>query len=144
MRPSIFLTVLTATFLVLSACASEPEPADPASEPEAVTADTAADPLSGTWTGDWGPTADHRNAVTVELSLEGDTLSGTVNPDAEAIALSAASFDSETNMVTMEAQAQNFRGETVQYTIDGQLDGNTISGSWIHDDVEGDFSITMQ
>ncbi len=144
MRSTVLLTLLTATFLVLSACASEPEPAEPVSEPDAVVADTGADPLSGTWTGDWGPTADHRNAVTVELSLEGDTLSGTVNPDAEDIALSVASFDSATNMVTMEAEAQNFRGETVQYTIEGRLDGNTIAGTWIHDGLEGDFSITMQ
>ena len=38
------------------------------------------DPLSGTWTGDWGPSPGDRNEVTVELKLDGGTLTGVVNP----------------------------------------------------------------
>jgi hypothetical protein len=30
------------------------------------------DPLSGTWVGDWGPSASDRNQVTVELTRKGD------------------------------------------------------------------------
>ena len=40
----------------------------------------ADDPLSGTWTGDWGPSERDRNQATVELKWDGKALTGTVNP----------------------------------------------------------------
>ena len=46
-----------------------------------------ADPLSGTWTGDWGPSASDRNPVTVELKWDGTVLTGTVNPGPNAVVL---------------------------------------------------------
>ena len=139
-----------AACIVLTACASEPasetmEPeaaAEPAAAPAADAAAAPGDP-SGTWSGDWGPTPDHRNPVTVELAWDGESLTGTVNPGPDAIELANAAFDPETGEVTMEADAQNFRGETVHYTIQGRIDGNTMSGSWTHDDMEGDFAISM-
>ena len=128
--------------LLVSACASEPEPA-PAAEPEMAAEPVAsADPLSGTWTGDWGPSATDRNAVTVELEWDGSTLSGTVNPGPDGVPLSVASFDPATNQVRMEADVESARGP-FHYMIDGTLEGSTISGSWGHDDVSGDFAITM-
>jgi len=140
------LTILAV--LLLASCASEPapEPTTPA-EPEmaaAPAADTGTDPLTGTWAGNWGPSAEHRNEVTLELAWDGTSLSGMVNPGANAIALDSASYDPETGAVTMTASAENFRGETVNYTIEGTLDGSTMTGSWVHDNQEGDFSITMQ
>ena len=101
-----------------------------------------SDPLSGTWTGDWGPTPTHRNPVTMELRWSGSMLTGAVNPEAENIILTSASFDSATGMVTMEAEAPH-RGETYHYTIEGRLEGNTMTGTWSHDhDLEGDFRVT--
>jgi hypothetical protein len=128
--------------LILSACASEPTPA-PATEPApAAPVDAAADPLSGTWTGDWGPNANDRNPVTLELKWDGTTLSGTVNPGPDAIPLSKAAYAADTKMVTMEADAKARGGATVHYTIEGKVEGNTMSGSWSHDDKKGDFKIT--
>ena len=125
--------------LWVSACAPEP---DTAPAPTAGTAQPAGeDMLSGTWTGDWGPSANDRNAVTLELTWNGTTLTGVVNPGENAVALSAASYDPATNTVMMEADAQNFRGEPIHYMITGTLEGNTITGSWGHDDVSGDFTI---
>ena len=143
MKSTVFLALAV---LLVASCASEPA-AEPTTEPEiadATPADTAADPLTGIWTGDWGPTAEHRNEVTLELAWDGTNLSGAVNPGPNAIELESASYDPETGMLNMAASAQNFRGETVNYTIEGTRDGSTISGSWVHDDQEGDFSITMQ
>lgn len=141
MKSTVFLT---AAVLLLSACASEPMPeSGPAAD--AAVADTAGtDTLSGTWTGDWGPTPTHRNPVTVELAWDGSSLTGTVNPGENAIALSTASYDPATEAITMEAEAQNFRGEAVHYMIEGRVDGSTMTGSWSHDGQQGDFSITMQ
>ena len=48
---------------------------------------SGSDPLSGTWVGDWGPSAADRNQVTVELKWDGTALSGTVNPGPNAVPL---------------------------------------------------------
>lgn len=104
----------------------------------------AQDPLSGTWSGDWGPSERDRNPVTVELTWDGEALSGQVNPGDNAVELMNCSFDAATGAVHMEAEATNRRGNQVHYVIEGKVDGNTMTGSWNHDDRNGDFSITKQ
>ena len=143
MRLKPYSVCLMMTLLLVSACAAEPEPA-PVPEPEPAAAEpvTGNDPLSGTWTGDWGPSATDRNPVVVELAWDGATLSGRVNPGPDAIELSIAAFDPATNTVRLEADAEGFRGP-VHYMIEGVLDANMLSGSWGHDDVSGDFMIMM-
>jgi hypothetical protein len=101
-------------------------------------------PLSGTWTGDWGPSAADRNQVTVELKWDGKALSGLVNPGANAVELKKCSFDAKSGMVHMEADAKSRRGADVHYMIDGKLDGNVLSGTWNHDARKGDFKITKK
>jgi hypothetical protein len=137
---ALFLSVFAVIALLGACVATEPEPAP---EPVETATASSADPLSGTWTGTWGPSAEHRNDVTLELAWDGTSLTGTVNPGPNAIEISNTSFDPATGAVTMEADAQNFRGETVHYMIAGQIDGETMTGSWIHDGGEGDFSISM-
>src|SRR5215510_9175406 len=94
----------------------------------------AADPISGTWTGDWGPSPSDRNQVTVELKLEGRNLTGTVNPGPNAIPLQKSTFDPATGAVHMEADAKNPRGgAAIHYVIDGKVASGTMTGSWNHD-----------
>jgi hypothetical protein len=100
-----------------------------------------ADPLSGNWTGDWGPSATDRNAVTVELKWDGKTLTGTVNPGPNAVSLKNCTFDSKTGTVHMEADAKSRRGTDIHYTIDGKVEKDTMTGSWNHDNRKGDFTI---
>lgn len=138
----LFLALIVVFALTVS-CA----PAEEAVESEAgedVMADESAtdNPLGGTWSGDWGPSPEHRNAVTLDLDWNGTALTGTVNPGPNEIALTNTSFDPATGRVTMEASATNFRGEAVHYMIDGQLDGDSMTGSWTHAGGEGTFSIT--
>jgi hypothetical protein len=102
-----------------------------------------ADPLSGTWTGDWGPTATHRNPVTVQLKWDGKVLSGVVNPGPGAITLQKTSFDAKTGAVHLEADAMA-QGSKVHYVIDGKLEKNTMTGSWNHDNRKGDFKIVKK
>ena len=104
----------------------------------------AADPLSGTWAGDWGPSAADRNGVTVDLKWDGKALTGTVNPGQNAIELKKCTFDSATGAVHMEADAKNRRGVEVHYMIDGKVEGKTMTGSWNHDNRKGDFKITRK
>jgi hypothetical protein len=102
----------------------------------------AQDPLSGRWTGDWGPSPTHRNDVTVELKWDGKALTGTVNPGPNAVTLQKTTFDPKSGAVHMEADAKGMRGEPVHYIIDGKVTDNTMSGSWNHGTTKGDFKIT--
>ncbi|PYU93296.1 MAG: hypothetical protein DMG08_10555 [Acidobacteria bacterium] len=103
-----------------------------------------ADPLSGTWTGDWGPSAADRNPVTVELKWDGKTLTGTVNPGPNAVALQKCTFDRKTGALHMECDAKGRRGNDIHYVIDGKVDKDTMTGSWNHDNRKGDFKITKK
>ena len=104
----------------------------------------AADPLSGTWTGDWGPSAADRNPVTVELKWDGKALTGQVNPGANVVELQKCTFDAKTSAVHMEADAKGRRGNEIHYVIDGKVEKDTITGSWNHDNRKGDFKITKK
>ena len=140
---SKYLLLFVAGILVLTASCAPAEESAPEAAPEVMAGEASSDdPLTGTWSGDWGPSAEHRNPVTLDLAWDGSSLTGTVNPGPNAITLSSASFDEASGAVTMTASAVNFRGEEVNYTIEGQLEGNTMTGSWNHEGGEGDFSIT--
>jgi hypothetical protein len=138
MRRILLLACLAMPLLVVAACSSSPAPG--AAESAAAAPD-AADPVTGTWSGDWGPTAEHRNNVTLELSWNGTTLNGTVNSGPSAIQLGSASFDSGTGAITMEAEAKGHDGNIVHYRIEGKVEGNTMMGSWAHEKGRGDFKI---
>jgi hypothetical protein len=104
----------------------------------------APDPLSGTWTGDWGPNEYDRNQVTVELKWDGQNLTGTVNPGPNAVELKKTTFDPKTGAIHMEADAASRRGGQVHYIIDGKVEGNNMTGSWSHDNRKGDFKIAKK
>ena len=106
-------------------------------------AQSSMDP-TGTWTGDWGPSAADRNPVTVQLNWDGTALTGTVNPGPNAVELKNCTFDAETGAVHMEADATDRRGNAIHYMIDGTLENNAMTGSWNHDDRKGDFKISKK
>jgi hypothetical protein len=108
-------------------------------------AETAkGDPLTGTWVGDWGPSATDRNKVTVELKWDGTALTGTVNPGPNAVPLEKASYDPKAGTVHFEAHAKGRRGDERHYKIDGKLEKDTLSGTWNHESRNGDFKITKK
>src|SRR3989442_13024149 len=107
-----------------------------------VSALAQSDPLSGNWTGDWGPSPNDRNPVTLQLKWDGKALTGTVNPGPNAVTLQKSTFDSKSGAVHMEADAKAPGGRTVHYLIDGKVDRNTMTGSWNHDNRNGDFKMT--
>jgi hypothetical protein len=102
----------------------------------------SSDAVSGTWKGDWGPSASDRNQVTVDLKYDGKALTGTVNPGPNAVALKKATYDAKTNAVHFEADAKGRSGAEIHYVVEGKVDGKTMTGSWSHDQRKGDFKIT--
>jgi hypothetical protein len=140
MKRSLVYLFAASTLFLLTACSPAAEPEPPAAPPPA--ADAPADPLTGTWTGDWGPSASDRNPVTLELRWDGTSLTGTVNPGPEAVQIINASFNRDTGAITMEADAQGRGGATYHYTIEGTVEGAMMSGAWGHDTVKGDFRLT--
>jgi hypothetical protein len=101
-----------------------------------------SDPLTGTWTGDWGPSPGDRNPVTVQLKWDGKALTGTVNPGSNAVTLQKSTFDAKTGMVHMEADVPGRGRSPIHYVIDGKINNGTMAGTWNHDNRKGDFKIT--
>ena len=100
-----------------------------------------SDPLSGDWSGDWGPSPNDRNPVTLQLKWDGKALTGTVNPGPNAVTLQKSTFDAKTGAVHMEADVR--RGSSaIHYVIDGKVNNSTMTGSWNHDNRKGDFKIS--
>lgn len=106
----------------------------------------AADALTGTWSGDWGPSPADRNSVNVDMKLNGTTITGTVHsvnfqrPDVE---LKNSTYDPKAGTVHMEADAPG-RGGDVHFVIEGKISGGTMSGSWNHGATKGDFKLTKK
>jgi hypothetical protein len=106
----------------------------------------AQDPLSGTWTGDWGPSPSDRNDVTLALKWDGKALTGNITGGTNvsgAIPIQKATFDPKTGAVHMETDVKS-RGAMVHYVIDGKLEKGTMAGSWNHDNRKGDFKLTKK
>jgi hypothetical protein len=109
----------------------------------------AADPLSGTWTGDWGPNASDRNTVSVDLKFDGKAaVTGVVHsvnfkrPD---VTLQKGTFDPKTGAVHLEADSANaMGGPAVHFIIDGKVTNASMSGSWNHSGGKGDFKLTKK
>ncbi len=100
-----------------------------------------ADPLTGTWKGDWGPSPTDRNSVTLELKWNGKTLTGTVNPGPDAIPIEIASFDPKTMQIHLEA---TYARRDLRYVVDGTVGKGKMTGTWNHPRRKGDFQVTRE
>ncbi len=107
----------------------------------AASAQLTADPLTGTWKGNWGPSPTDRNAVIVELKWNGKTLTGSVNPGPDAIPIDKASFDAKSMKIHLEVTktSPNF-----VYIVDGVIEKDKMTGSWSRPNRKGDFQMTRE
>src|SRR5262245_11815936 len=108
-----------------------------------LTAHSVEDPLTGRWTGNWGPTPSHRHAVVLELKWDGKTLKGTINPGANAFKLQRVSFDPNTGSVHMEVDAGSM-GHRFHYVIEAKVEGGLMFGTWHHTKLQGDFRLSKK
>jgi hypothetical protein len=132
MRNAQYWLVTAVVFtLLLTGCAAKP----------AISAD---DPITGTWSGDYGPDAERRDPVKLELTLKDGKLDGTIHAGPRSLPIRTASFVLDTGAITMEFDAQGNNGQTVHYRAEGKVEGKQMSGSWTHDAQRGDFKVTRQ
>jgi hypothetical protein len=126
---------LTVALLLCFGCASQPGPSGDSS--------ASKDAPAGTWSGDYG-LGDRREPIRVELQWENGDLRGTVHAGPRSLPLTKASFKSDTGAIALEFDTEGNGGRMVHYVIDGNVSGDTMSGTWTHDDQKGDFKVTKQ
>jgi hypothetical protein len=90
-------------------------------------------PLTGTWSGDWGPDAEDRRHLTVVMSWDGDEISAIVNPGPDAVTVPAVQLDVTSWTVRIEAQRPGTQGGAI--AAEGRLEDlgsphRTITGTW--------------
>jgi hypothetical protein len=103
-------------------------------------------PLTGTWSGDWGPGAAQRTHITMVMTWDGKTISGTINPGPDAIPVAAIALDVTKWTIRFETDAKSASG-SVRIAAEGRLDDiasahRTISGTWQQGTTKGDFKLT--
>src|SRR5262245_36581957 len=104
----------------------------------------AADTISGTWTGEWGPNPYERSQVVAQLKYDGKVVTGTFNPGTNPVTISKGTFNEKTGVIHLEAEGRGRDGARNHYVIDGKLQKGSITGTWKYPKGNGDFKISMQ
>lgn len=104
-------------------------------------------PLSGTWSGDWGPSAAQRIHLTLVLSWDGKIIAGTINPGPEATQIGSVALDVTNWTVHIEADAKDAAGKAAHISADGKIEDlssahRKLSGTWMQGTTKGDFRVT--
>jgi uncharacterized damage-inducible protein DinB len=103
-------------------------------------AGAASDPVTGTWKGDMAPKgAPSRTAVTLELKLDGKTVSGTLVGLPVPGDIKAGSFDSTTGALRLEVAPKG--NSTIGLVLEGKVLDGAVSGRVTGDNQVGDFKI---
>jgi hypothetical protein len=95
-------------------------------------------PLTGTWSGDWSPTATQRTAITLVMNWDGKNVTGIINPGPDSIPISSVHVDYANWTVRIEANS---------IAAEGKLDDigsyhRTIKGVWQQGAAKGEFRLT--
>ena len=103
-------------------------------------------PLTGTWSGDWGPGANQRTHITMVMTWDGKTIGGTINPGPDAVPVDAIALDVTKWTLRFDADAKSASGP-VRISVEGQLNDiasahRTITGIWRQGTAKGDFKLT--
>jgi hypothetical protein len=106
-------------------------------------------PLKGSWLGTWDANKTHGNDVLVVLSWDGKTITGTINPGTDNMAIKNATLNPDGWVVHLEADAKDKGGTAVTYIIDGKIEGlsfpnRSIIGTWRSQQGKGAFKISRQ
>lgn len=106
-------------------------------------------PLSGTWSGDWGPSTTQRNHLTIVLNWDGKNVTGTINPGPNAVAIGGVFLDVTNWTVRVEADAKDAAGKVTHIAAEGRIEDlasyhRRLVGTWTQGDTKGDFRVTRE
>lgn len=106
-------------------------------------------PLSGTWSGDWGPGTTPRTHLTIVLNWDGKNVTGTINPGPAAVQIGGVFLDVTNWTVRIEADAKDAGGKTTHITADGTIEDlgsyhRRLVGTWTQGGAKGDFRVTRE
>src|SRR5262245_41643872 len=92
-------------------------------------------PLTGTWAGDWGPTATQRQHLTFVMNWDGKNVTGVINPGPDSIPIGSVFLDVTNWTVRIEADGKDEAGKPAHITAEGQLEDlssyhRKIIGTW--------------
>jgi hypothetical protein len=105
-------------------------------------------PLTGTWSGDWGPSPTQRTQVTIVMTWDGKEVKGLVNPGPDA-GTAVVNVDVSNWTLRFETDMKDQSGKQVHIAVDGKVGdiGNyhrTIAGTWRQGATNGDFKLTRE
>lgn len=100
-------------------------------------------PLTGTWTGEWGPSATERHQVTVVMNWDGKNVTGLFNPGPDSFPISSVAVDFANWTVRIEADSK----DKTHIKAEGKLEDigayhRFITGTWQQGNVKSDFKLT--
>jgi hypothetical protein len=104
-------------------------------------------PLTGTWSGDWGPAPTQRNALTLVLNWDGKNVTGVINPGPDSIPIASVYVDVTNWTIRIEADAKDQAGKPAHIAAEGRLEDlgsyhRKLSGAWSMGATKGDFKVT--
>jgi hypothetical protein len=106
-------------------------------------------PLKGSWIGTWGPSQNHSNDVIVIMNWDGKSITGTINPGTDEIAIKNATLNPDNWTVHLEGDAKDKSGKVITYIIDGKIENlpkhdRSVVGTWKTQTENGPFKISRQ
>lgn len=99
-------------------------------------------PLTGTWSGDWGPTLTDREHITLVMQWDGQRVTGLINPGPDSVPLDEVSLDANDWTVRLQATSQSGRISAEGRLEDLESAHRTLRGTWRVGATEGDFLLT--
>ncbi|HET9219625.1 MAG TPA: hypothetical protein VFR18_21755 [Terriglobia bacterium] len=105
-------------------------------------------PLSGTWTGDWGPARASRNHITLVMNWDGTNVVGVVNPGPNSVPIKVF-VDYSNWTVRIDGEVKDDAGKPVRFEADGKLEQmgsprRRLVGTWRQGELNGDFRVTRE
>ena len=103
-------------------------------------------PLTGTWSGDWGPSATSRTHITMVMAWDGKAVTGTINPGPDAVAVPAIQLDVANWTIRFETTAKTAAGTEI-IAVEGKIEElgsahRTVAGTWRQGSAKGTFKLT--
>jgi hypothetical protein len=104
-------------------------------------------PLTGTWSGDWGPTPTERHHLTIVMNWDGKNVTGMINPGPDATPITSVFVDLPSWTVRIQASGKDPSGNPARIEAEGKLEDlgsahRKMSGTWSQGTSKGDFRIT--